>query len=329
MPRIVRFHQTGGPEVLQIEDLPSRLPGPEEVRIRVAALGLNRAETMFRFGNYLEPAVLPSRIGYEAAGVIDAVGDGVVGLQPGDSVAVVPAFSMSEYGVYGEEAVVPARAVVKTPPDLSPVDAAAVWMAYLTAYGALIDIGELSPDDFVLIPAASSSVGLAAIQIARMMGAMPIATTRTEAKKQALLEHGAAAVIVTEEENLVEEVRRLTNNRGVRIVFDPVAGPYVENLASITEPGGILFLYGVLSLKATPLPLFKALANALTFRGYTLFEISLDDERLARGVNFVLKGLAHGMLRPVIARTFPLDQIVAAHQYLESNEQFGKIVVTV
>lgn len=329
MPRTVRFHRLGGPEVLQIEDLPSRLPGPEEVRIRVAALGLNRAETMFRSGSYLEPAVLPSRIGYEAAGVIDAIGDRVEGLQLGDAVAVVPAFSMSEYGVYGEEAVVPARAVVKTPPDLSPVEAAAVWMAYLTAYGALIDIGELGPDDFVLIPAASSSVGLAAIQIARMMGAMPIATTRTEAKKQALLEHGAAAVIVTEEEDLAEEVRRLTNNRGVRIVFDPVAGPYVENLASITEPGGILFLYGVLSLKATPLPLFKALANALTFRGYTLFEISLDDERLARGVNIILKGLAHGMLRPVIARTFPLDQIVEAHEYLESNEQFGKIIVTV
>lgn len=329
MPRTVRFHRLGGPEVLQIEDLPSRLPGPEEVRIRVAALGLNRAETMFRSGSYLEPAVLPSRIGYEAAGVIDAIGDRVEGLQLGDAVAVVPAFSMSEYGVYGEEAVVPARAVVKTPPDLSPVEAAAVWMAYLTAYGALIDIGELGPDDFVLIPAASSSVGLAAIQIARMMGAMPIATTRTEAKKQALLEHGAAAVIVTEEEDLAEEVRRLTNNRGVRIVFDPVAGPYVENLASITEPGGILFLYGVLSLKATPLPLFKALANALTFRGYTLFEISLDDERLARGVNIILKGLAHGMLRPVIARTFPLDQMVEAHEYLESNEQFGKIIVTV
>ena len=328
MPRIVRFHQTGGPEVLQIEDLPSPQPGPEEVRIRVTALGLNRAETLFRTGNYLEPPVLPSRIGYEASGVIDAVGEGVEGLKPGDAVAVVPAFSMTEYGVYGEEAVVPARAVVQTPPNLSPVEAASVWMAYLTAYGALIDIGELDADDFVLIPAASSSVGLAAIQIARMMRATPIATTRTEEKKQALLDLGAAAVIVTEEEDLVAEVRRLTDNRGARIVFDPVAGPYVENLASVTAPGGIIFLYGILSLKATPFPLFKALANALTLRGYTLFEITLDDDRLARGVHFVLQGLAHGMLQPIIARTFAFDDIVDAHRYMESNEQIGKIVVT-
>lgn len=329
MPRIVRFHQTGGPEVLQIEDLPSRQPGPDEVRIRVAALGLNRAEAMFRAGNYLEPPVLPARIGYEAAGVIDALGEGVEGLQPGDAVAVVPAFSMTAYGVYGEEAVVPARAVVKTPPELSAVEAASLWMQYMTAYGALIDIGELDTDDFVLIPAASSSVGIAAIQIARMMGATPIATTRTEDKKQALLDLGAAAVIVTEEENLVEEVRRLTDNRGARIVFDPVAGPYVENLASVTSPGGILFIYGALSLKATPFPLFKALANALSIRGYTVFEISLDDDRLARGVHFVRQGLAHGLLKPIIARTFPFEQIVDAHRYMESNEQIGKIVVTV
>jgi NADPH:quinone reductase and related Zn-dependent oxidoreductases len=329
MPRIVRFHQTGGPEVLQIEDLASRQPGPEEVRIRVTALGLNRAETMFRAGNYLEPAVLPSRIGYEAAGVVDAIGDGVEGLQLGDPVSVVPAFSMTEYGVYGEEAVVPARALVKMPPDSSPIEAAALWMQYLTAYGALIDIGELDADDTVLIPAASSSVGIAAIQIARMMGATPIAATRTEEKKQALLDLGAAAVIVTEQEDLTEQVRRLTDGAGVRIVFDPVAGPYVENLATITAPGGIIFLYGALSLKATPFPLFKALANGLTLRGYTLFEITLDDDRLARGIDFVVRGRMTGALTPVIARTFPFDQIVEAHQFMESNEQIGKIVVTV
>lgn len=329
MPRIVRFHQTGGPEVLKIEDLPSRQPGPEEVRIRVAALGLNRAELMFRAGNYLEPAVLPSRIGYEAAGVVDAIGEGVEGLQLGDPVSVVPAFSMTEYGVYGEEAVVPARALVKMPAESSPIEAASLWMQYLTAYGALIDIGELDADDTVLIPAASSSVGIAAIQIARMVGATPIATTRTEEKKQALLDLGAAAVIVTEQEDLTEQVQRLTEGRGVRVVFDPVAGPYVENLATITAPGGIIFLYGVLSLKATPFPLFKALANGLTLRGYTLFEITLDDDRLARGIDFVVRGHMAGALTPVIAQTFPFDQIVEAHRYMESNEQIGKIVVTV
>ena len=329
MVKVVRFHECGGPEVLQIEDLPPREPGPGEVRLRVEAIGLNRAEAMFRSGQYLEPPKPPARIGYEAAGVVDAVGSGVDAFQPGDAVSVVPAFSMNEYGVYGEQAVVPARAVVKTPPGLSSIEAAALWMQYLTAYGALIDIGGLTAGDVVIIPAASSSVGLAAIQIARMVGATAIATTRTGAKKQALLDAGAPHVVATEEEDLVAEVMRISGGEGARIVFDPVAGPYVETLASATAKGGTIFLYGILSLQPTPFPLFKALINGLTLRGYTLFEITLDPARLSRGVAFVKDGLAEGALKPVIAKTFPLDQIVEAHRYMESNQQIGKIVVTV
>lgn len=329
MPRVVRFHQTGGPEVLQLEDLPSRQPGAGEVRLRVAALGLNRAEILFRSGQYLETPELPARIGYEAAGTVDAVGAGVETLQAGDAVSVIPAFSMNQYGVYGEEAIVPARAVVKTPPGVAPVEAAALWMQYLTAYGALIAIAKTGEGDVVLIPAASSSVGLAAIQIARMVGAMPIATSRTSAKRAALLAAGAEAVIATEEDDLLTEVSRLTGGRGARVIFDPVAGPFVETLASASARGGLIILYGILSLQPTPFPLFKALAGGLTLRGYTLFEISGDDTRLAEGVAFVTRGLATGALKPVIARTFPLDEIVEAHRYMESNEQLGKIVVTI
>ena len=329
MVKVVRFHEPGGPEVLRIEDLPPREPGTGEVRLRVEAIGLNRAEALFRSGKYLEVATCPARIGYEAAGIVDAVGEGVEGFQPGDVVSVVPAFSMNAYGVYGEQAVIPARAAVKTPPGVSPVEAAALWMQYLTAYGALIDIGGLAAGEFVVIPAASSSVGLAAIQIARQVGATPIATTRTSAKKQALYDAGASHVIATQEEDLVAEVMRLTAGRGARLVFDPVAGPYVETLAEVTAKGGTIFLYGILSLQPTPFPLFKALTNGLTLRGYTLFEITLDPARLARGVAFVTQGLAEGAFKPIIAQTFPLDDIVQAHRYLESNEQIGKIVVTV
>ena len=329
MVKVVRFHEPGGPEVLRIEDLPPRDPGPGEVRLRVEALGLNRAEVLFRSGQYLEAATYPARIGYEAAGIVDAVGDGVESLRPGDVVSVVPAFSMNEYGVYGEQAIVPARAVVKTPPGVSPVEAAALWMQYLTAYGALIELGGLAAGDVVVIPAASSSVGLAAIQIARLVGATPIATTRTGAKKQALFDDGAPHVIATQEEDLVSEVMRLTHGQGARLVFDPVAGPYVETLADATAKGGTIFLYGILSLQPTPFPLFKALSKGLVLRGYTLFEITSDPERLSRGVAFVTQGLTEGALKPIIARIFPLGEIVEAHRFMESNEQIGKIVVTV
>jgi NADPH:quinone reductase-like Zn-dependent oxidoreductase len=329
MPRVVRFHETGGPEVLRIEDLPQRDIGADEVRIRVEALGLNRAEVLYRSGRYLETPKLPSLIGYEAAGVADAVGGGVTHVRAGDRVAVVPSFSMNAYGVYGDEAVVPASAVVRTPEGVGAPEAAALWMAYLTAYGALIDIGKLGQGDAVVIPAASSSVGLAAIQIANRVGATPIATTRTAAKRNAIRNAGASHVIVTDEDDLVAEVRRITDGRGARIVFDPVAGPFVETLADATADGGILFVYGILSLRPTPFPVLRALRAGLTLRGYTLFEVTSDPARFERGIQFVTSGVADGSLKPVIARTFTFENIQDAHRFMESSEQFGKIVVSV
>ena len=139
MPRIVRFHQTGGPDVLKIEDLPLAEPGKGEVRMKVEAIGLNRAEVMLRKGQYLETPQLPSRIGYEAAGVIDAVGPNVTDLRIGDRVSTIPSFPMSQYGVYGESAIVPASAAAPYPDNLSAIEGAAIWMQYMTAYGALIE----------------------------------------------------------------------------------------------------------------------------------------------------------------------------------------------
>jgi NADPH:quinone reductase-like Zn-dependent oxidoreductase len=236
---------------------------------------------------------------------------------------------MNQFGTYAEEAIVPAHAIVHRPKRLSPIEAAAVWMQYLTAYGALIDIGRLDADDYVVITAASSSVGLAAIQIAGSVGAIPIATTRTSKKKSALLDAGAAYVIATEEQDIVAEVLRITKKQGARIIFDPVAGPWVEQLAQITEAHGILYQYGNLSGEPTPFPLFTALFKGLSMRGYMLMEITADPQRLARAEEFIRRGLEGGHLRPIVAKVFPFDQIVEAHRYLESNEQLGKIVVTV
>jgi NADPH:quinone reductase-like Zn-dependent oxidoreductase len=329
MARAVRFYRTGGPEVLQIDTVDTPEPQAGEVRIRVKALGLNRAESMFRLGKYLEEPTFPSRLGYEAAGTIDAVGPAVVGLSVGDAVSTIPSFSQGRYGVYGDVAVVPATAVVKHPQSLSWEEAAAIWMQYLTAYGALVDIAKLGPGDTILIPAASSSVGLAAIQIANLVGATPIALTRTEDKRQTLTNLGAAHVIATGTQDLVAEVKRLTDGRGARVVFDPVGGPTVAKLTAAMSRLGILFQYGALSPEPTPLPLFEVLGKSLTIRGYVLFEISSDPARLEQGKQFVIKGLAARKLKPVIAKTFPLAAIVDAHRYLESNQQIGKVVVTV
>ena len=329
MPKIVRFHETGDADVLKIEDLPLTEPGRGEVRLKVEAIGLNRAEVMYRQGMYLVSPELPSRIGYEAAGRIDALGPDVSGFKIGDRVSTIPAFTMGRYGVYGESAVVPAQAVARYPEALSPVEGTAIWMQYLTAYGALIEFGGLDKAHAVLITAASSSVGLAAIQVVKSIGAKAVATTRGPDKKSFLLEAGADHVIVTNEEDLAVMVREVTGGRGADLIFDPVAGPFLEKLAQAAAPGAFICEYGFLSGAPTPYPLLDALSKGLTIRGYTLFEILKEPESFAAGKQFVYDGLASGALKPVIDRTFTLDQIVEAHRYMESNRQKGKIVVTV
>ena len=329
MPKIVRFHETGDAGVLRVEDLPLTEPGEGEVRLKVEAIGLNRAEVMFRRGQYLENPALPSRIGYEAAGMVDAVGPGVGGVRIGERVSTIPSFPMSRYGVYGENAIVPVHAVARYPDTLSVTEGAAIWMQYLTTFGALIEFGRLEKDASVVITAASSSVGLAAIQITRAVGASAIAVTRGAGKKQFLLDAGAAHVIVTDEEDLVETVMTITSGKGASFAFDPVAGPLLGKLADAVAPGAMIFEYGALSPEPTTFPLFPVLAKGLTVRGYTLFEIVRDPGMLARGMHFITEGLESGALKPVIDRTFPLEDIVEAHRYMESNQQKGKIVVTV
>lgn len=329
MSRIVRFHQTGGPEVLQIVDEQVPPPAKNEVQIKVHAIGLNRAETMFRNGMYLETPQLPSRIGYEASGTVAAVGESVTEFKVGDAVSTIPAFSMTQYGSYGELVNMPAYAVAKHPAHLSWEEATSIWMQYVTAYGALVEIADIKAGDFVLITAASSSVGLAAIEISNMIGAVPIAVTRKSAKKDALLNYGAKYVIASEEQDLVAEVNKITNNKGARVVFDPVGGPAINQLAEATGLGGIIFQYGALSTEPTPLPLFTILGKQITIRGYTLFGLTSDPQRLAKAKQFVIDSIGSRKLKPTIAKTFPLEQIVEAHRYMESNEQLGKIVVTV
>ncbi|MBL8528232.1 MAG: zinc-dependent alcohol dehydrogenase family protein [Burkholderiales bacterium] len=330
MSRAVRFSETGGPEVLKIVEVSTPEPGPGEVRIKVKAIGLNRAEVMYRSGAYLLEPHYPAQLGYEAAGEIDAVGPGVNGFGRGDKVSVIPAFSFAEYGLYGEVVLAPARATVKHPESLSWEEAASTWMQYVTVWGGVIDIAKLGRGDMLLIPAASSSVGLAAIQVARRVGAQPVALTRTSSKAALLKEAGASHVIATEEQDLVEEVKKLTGGKGARVVFDPVGGATFEKLAKATAKGGILLLYGALGAgQPTTIPLLETLGNHLTIRGYELFEVTSDDAKLEEVKRFVTSGLASGDFRPLIAKTFPFDSIVEAHRYLESNAQVGKVVVTV
>ncbi|MCU1243933.1 MAG: putative quinone oxidoreductase [Candidatus Acidoferrum typicum] len=327
--KIVRFHALGGPEVLKIQEEAIPEPGKGEVRLNVKAIGLNRAEVMFRRGQYLESPVLPSKLGYEAAGVVAAVGPDVGKGWLGKKASTLPAFLMTNYGVYGEVAIVPASALAVYPEKLTPEEGTSIWMQYLTAYGALIEHAQITKGDFVVITAASSSVGIAAIEMVKAEGAISIATTRTSKKKATLTEVGATHVIMTEEENLVERVKEISGGKGARVIFDPIGGRGIELLAQAAAVGGTIFEYGALAPEPTPFPLFTALSKGLSVRGYTLREILGDPKLKVKAVQYVFEHVKAGDFKPRIDRVFPFAQIVEAHRYMESNQQIGKIVVTV
>ncbi|TCJ96412.1 zinc-dependent alcohol dehydrogenase family protein [Nocardia alba] len=326
MSRVVVFDETGAPEVLRLVDEPVGAPGPGEVRLAVEAVGVNRLDQMIRAGNSPRPIHLPrARLGIEATGTIDAVGSGVQGWAIGDAVIVTAVPDMDTNGTYAEHLVLPADRVVARPAGLDATSAAALWVAYSTAYGALVEKAGVRPGDHVLITAASSGVGLAAIQIAGQIGAVPLAVTRSASKEPALLAAGAATVIVTDRDDIVEATHRFTNGTGADIVLDSVMGPGLADLATAAKRfSGRLITVGWLDPRPAPYP-----ADPITMIRYMSFEHTLDPAAVHRITAFLSAGIRTGALRPVIDTVFTLDDIVAAHRYLERGHHTGKIVVTI
>jgi len=332
MVRTIRFHELGGPEVLRFEDLPVRAPGPGEVRIRVDAIGLNRSEVNFRRGQYLEQPKLPAGLGTEAAGEVLEVGPEVDRWQPGDAVSVVPAFSQNDYPVYAEQAVVPAGALVARPPGMDAVTGAAIWMPYVTVYGMVAEVVRVRPGDHVVITAASNSIGMAALQVVRQLGAVPIATTSNAAQRDALLAAGAADVLVTAALTapgaLADAIRAATGGRGADLVLDAVGGPLVEELVRACAPGATVIVHGGLSGEPTPLP--GGRYAPVWLRRYTVFEVTGDPAALRRAEHFVRAGLATGAFAPIIDRVFDFDDVAEAHAYIDSPDRApGKPVLRV
>lgn len=326
MPRVVVFDETGAPDVLHVVDEPAAEPGPGEVRVKVEAAGVNRLDQIMRSGGYPRPFPLPhARVGCEGTGVIDAVGPGVDGVSVGDAVIITAVPAMNVNGTYAEYTVVPASTVIARPAGLDAAGAAALWVAYSTAYGALIEKAGMRPGDHVLITAASSSLGLAAIQVANQVGAVPLAVTRHSAKRDALLAAGAAAVIATDVDDTVKAARAYANESGVEIILDSVMGPGLSELATAAKAGGTLLTVGWLDPRPASMPM-----NApLTIYRYMSFEHVLDPAVVRRMAAFLGAGLRTGALHPTVDRVFGLDEVVEAHRYLERGQQVGKVVLAV
>ena len=331
--QVVQFHTVGGH--LQLDEVPLPVPAKGEVRLRVKAIGINRVEELFWKGKYFIQPTVPSKVGVEAAGVVDAVGPDVDPSWVGKSVGTVPSFDMTVYGLAGNAAVVPVDVLAEYPARLSFEQGASIWMSYLTAYGALIQNKQFSKGDFVLLTAASSSMGLAAINLAKAEGAIVIATTRTQAKKQELLGLGADHVIVTQDEDLVAGVKEITGGIGARVVLDPIAGKGLPALAQATATGGTIIVAGYLGAdmfgyvdgQPTPFPFIDAVGRNLNVRGYNAQGLMRDPAAVAVAKRYVYDLFAKGSVAPKIDKVFPLSHIEDAYEYLNGNGQIGKIVV--
>jgi NADPH:quinone reductase-like Zn-dependent oxidoreductase len=326
MPRVVVFDEFGGPDVMHIVDEPAVEPAAGEVRVRIEAFAVNPLDQMMRSGASPAPVPLPhARLGVEGTGVVDALGAGVTGLEIGDPVILTAIPDANVRGSYAEYTTVPASRVIARPAGLAITEAAAIWVAYSTAYGALVEKAGMRPGDHVLITAASGAVGRAAMQVANQIGAVPIAVTRHAAKEHDLLAAGAAAVIATDHMDVAEVVRNLTGGVGADIVLDVVTGPGQQDLLKAARPEGTLVAAGFLDPRPTPVPA----STSVTIFGYRSFEHTLDDIVVKRMAAFLNAGVRLDALRPAIDQVFALDDVAESHRHLEKGLHAGKIVVTV
>ena len=327
--RIVQFYETGEPEVMKYEEVPIPEPDADEIRIKVEAIGVGFGEALYRRGRYVQKTKLPSKLGNNAVGTVEAVGSDVTKPKVGERVAIIPSFEMNEYGVYGEHAIVPAFSAAPYIESLSLIENAAIWIQIITAYGALIHYGKINSDDFVLLMPASGGVGQAAIQTVKKAGATSIATTRSREKADLLRKKGADHVIVTTEEDISERIREITNGKGVRIVFNALTGSLMKTLVDVTQPGGTIFQYGGIGGKDTPLPYPKLISSGINIKGYTLYELTYHPENLPELIDYVVSGVKEGYYTANIDRTFNFDQLVEVHHYLEAGSTSGSVIVTV
>ncbi|MCH8190576.1 MAG: NAD(P)H-quinone oxidoreductase [Chloroflexi bacterium] len=318
--------QPGGPEVLQVQEVEEPQPGPDEILVDVKASALNRADLLQRGGRYPGPADVRADIpGLEMAGVVAAVGGRVTGLTPGDRV-----FALLGGGGYAQRAVIHQAMAVSIPERLDFQQAASMPEVFFTAYDALFNWCRLSMGERALIHAAGSGVGVAAIQLAREAGAVTFGTASSAEKLRRAAELGLDVGINYRDEDFADVVRQKTGGRGVDVVLDVIGAPYWDrNIASMALKGRMV-LVGTMGGGQIETNVGALMPKRLSVFGTVLRMRSLG-EKIVLTEQFrrhVLPLIESGKVRPVIDRVFPLEQAADAHRYMETNANFGKIVLT-
>lgn len=317
----------GPPEVLEVRDVPTPVPGPHDVLVRVHATAVNRADLLQRIGRYPAPPGWPDDIpGLEFAGEVAATGSDATRWRPRDRV-----FGLAGGGTYAEYVTVHESTLARIPDALTWHEAAAIPEAFITAYDALVTQGRLAAGERVLVHAVASGVGLAAVQVARAWGGQVFGTTRTESKLVPALSLGMSGGLALPDgvEPLGEAVARWSDGRGVDVVLDLVGGAYVGASVAAAAPRARLLLVGAVGGAQVQLDIRQVLGKRLTLRG-TVMRARPLAERIEVATAFardVVPRIADGSLRPTIDAIYPLDQSAQAHARVESNVSVGKVVI--
>ncbi|MBY8863080.1 quinone oxidoreductase [Nocardia sp. CA2R105] len=324
MAQAFRFYETGAPEVLRWEQVEVGRPGPNEVRIRHRAVGLNFADTYFRTGLY--PAPLPAGMGVEAAGVIEAVGPGVTEFAAGDRVT----YTGSPLGAYSTERVMPAEHLIRLPREIPFDTAAAMTMRGLTTAYLLRRIHPLQSGDTVLLHAAAGGVGLIFTQWAKLLGITVIGTVSSEHKAEIARAHGCDHVIVYTREDVAQRVRELTDGAGVRVVYDSIGRTTFESSLNSLARRGLLVCFGTSSGPVPPIDAMQLAVNGSVFLTRpALADYIADPAERAELAEELFSHVAEGRIRIGINQRYALADAVAAHRDLEKGMSVGSSVLTV
>ena len=322
MTHAIRFHQTGGPEVLQWETVVLPEPAPGEVRVRHHAVGLNFIDTYHRTGLY--PVALPSGIGLEAAGVVEAVGDGVTDLAPGDRVA----YAGGPLGAYAEVRNMPADRLVRLPESISFEQGAAMMLQGMTAQYLLRRTYRVQPGDAVLIHAAAGGVGLLVCQWTRALGATVIGTVGSDEKAALARANGCDHAIVYTRESFVERVREITHGRGVQVVYDSIGKDTFMGSLDCLAPLGTMVLFGAASGPVPPFDLgLLAQKGSLFVTRPTLFTYTARRDDLLASAQEVFDMVGGGQLNIDLRQRYPLSDAAQAHRDLEARKTTGSTVL--
>ncbi|MFK8331523.1 zinc-dependent alcohol dehydrogenase family protein [Pseudomonas sp. BJa5] len=335
MSRMIRFHKFGPAEVLKVEEQATRQPAAGEVQIRVQAIGISWYDVLWRQNLAPTQAHLPAGMGHEMAGVVTAVGEGVDDLAVGDKVASFPASSANDYPVYGEIIVLPRNAVTRYPDILTPIEASVHYTPLLIAYFAFVDLARAKAGQTALVTDASHCAGPAFVQMGKALGITVFAATKDAEERDYLLQLGADKVIVTEEQDLLMQVNKYTNNRGVDMVLDGLGGPQMSLLGDVLAPRGSLVLYGLQGGNQTPFPACAAFQKNIqffvhcigNFTGKPELGICQDQVALQRALRDINQFTADKLLTPQIIKVYPFERVVEAHRYMDECPCGGRLVL--